>query len=216
MAATNNFVSGQKSIGIKISMLFESKKNEQGGPIKGERTYIKLEYLVKKMRRDNTIDAYLLQETWDEGDWKKIVDGYTVFHHNSMEKKNRTGVGIILSPKFSEAWKRAGGLDPLKTTRGGKFEGRFIGVKLKFPLVSDTGRRVKGKWQNVFMSSVYHPYGNPYSEFNTELDAMLSKVPRDYDAIIGSNIHANIGRGDCEELEDVMGPYGLDGRNKKG
>ena len=198
-----------------IHGLFESKKDEQGKPIKGERTYIKLEYLVNKMRRDN-IDVYLLQETWDEGDWTKIVDGYTIFHHNNMEKKSRTGVAIILSPKFSEAWKRAGGLDPLKNTRGGMFEGRFIGVKLKFPLVSDTGRQVKGKWQNVFVSSVYHPYDDTYSEFNTVLDTMLSKVSRDYDTIIGGDINANIGRGDCEELEDVMGPYGLDGRNEKG
>ena len=67
-----------------------------------------------------------MQETWDENDWiKEREDGYTVLHHNNDNKQSRTGVAIILSPRYSKAWKTAGGLDPIQTPKG-KFEERFI------------------------------------------------------------------------------------------
>ena len=76
--------------------------------------------------REEDIDTYLLQETWDGKYWVKEIHGYTIFHHNNTQKSSRTDITIVLSPCSIEAWKLAGGLDPLKTERGGLFEGRFI------------------------------------------------------------------------------------------
>lgn len=129
-----------------IHGLFESKKDKWFKPIRGERSYVKLEFIIHKMREEN-IDAYLLQETWEEMDWIQEIDGYTIFHHNSNKKHERKGVAIILSPRFSQAWRDAGGLDPITTERGSEFEGRFIAVKIK---VLKSKRKRKKEWQNTF------------------------------------------------------------------
>ena len=89
--------------------------------------------------REDTIDSYLLQETRDEGDWVEVFQGYTTFHHNVKKETSRTGVSIILPPRMTDAWKCAGGLTPIKTERGGNFEGRFIGVTLKFHMYNIGG-----------------------------------------------------------------------------
>ena len=70
------------------------------------RTYWKLEFAICKMEREG-IDIQLFSETWDEGDYVKVIRGYTMFHHNNKEKKRRQGVAIILSPRFTKAWKNA-------------------------------------------------------------------------------------------------------------
>ena len=112
--------------------IYESRKDENNNPIKNERSYVKLEFIVNKMMKDE-IDIYLLQETWDEGDDAKDVgNGYYMFKHNvDVKDSSKTGVAIILSPRIVNAWKDAGGRDPVTTTKGGQFEGRFIGVTLK-------------------------------------------------------------------------------------
>ena len=64
------------------------------------RTYTKLEFLICKMEREQ-IDVYLCSEMWDEGNYMKVIRGYTMFHHNNEEKKRRQGVAIILSPRIT-------------------------------------------------------------------------------------------------------------------
>ncbi len=72
-----------------------------------------------KQDKKDEVDI-LLQETWDESDFVKDVgEGYTLFHHNSKAKKDRTGVALILSPGMTKAWKDAGGIDPIQTKKGG-------------------------------------------------------------------------------------------------
>jgi hypothetical protein len=63
------------------------------------------------------IDIYLFSETWDEGNYVKVIRGYTMFHHNNEEKRRRQGVAIILSPRFTKAWKDAGGHHSLEQIR---------------------------------------------------------------------------------------------------
>ena len=60
-----------------IHGLFESKKDKWFKPIRGERSYVKLEFIIHKMREED-IDIYLLQETWEEMDWIEEIDGYTI------------------------------------------------------------------------------------------------------------------------------------------
>jgi hypothetical protein len=60
-----------------------------------------------------------LQDMWDKKDWvKKHKGGYIIFHKNNDIKQSRTGVAIILSPRYCKAWKTAGGLDPIQTPTG--------------------------------------------------------------------------------------------------
>ena len=151
-----------------------------------------------------------------------------MFNHNTSTKKDRTGVGIIISPRLSKAWKEAGGLDPIHTKTGEKFEGRFIAITLKLPEYDSRCRKIKGKWQNLVIASVYHPYDDTYSAFNSELDNMLSNVPKGLDIIMGGDMNAQIGRSKTAEANaeavgqdedndyDILGPFSLDTRNDKG
>ena len=180
-----------------------------------KRSYAKLEFAVKKMQ-DGRIDVYLMQETWDKNDWiKEREDGYTVFHHNNDSKQSRTGVAIILSPRYSKAWKTAGGLDPIQTPKG-KFEGRFMGLCLQFPVLNAKGFPVKNKNIRVALATVYHPYDDTYSEFNSLLDDLIEKLPPSKGIIMGGDMNATIGIRDCEALNNVLGPYGMPKRNEKG
>ena len=69
---------------------------------KEKRSFRKLKVTVKQMK-DDQIDVYLLQKTWDKKGWmKKRKDGYTIFHHNNDIKQSKTGVAIVLSPRYSK------------------------------------------------------------------------------------------------------------------
>ena len=52
------------------------------------------------------------------------------------------GVAIILSPAAVEAWREAGLKSPITTPRDSPFVGRFIGVKLRFPLLDPYERKL--------------------------------------------------------------------------
>jgi len=173
--------------------------------------------MVHKMR-DEGIDAYLLQETWDKKSWGPIkIDGYTVFHHNNNVKTSRTGVTIILSPRFTKAWKDAGALDPTQTNRDSTFEGRFIGLKLKFPRLNSSGKQdKKAPWKDVLLASMYHPYDVTSVDFNSVLLSIITKHAKNHEIIMGGDMNAQIGRKDCEEFADVLGPFGPRHRNQKG
>eukprot|EP00978_Attheya_sp_CCMP212_P000718 scaffold1423_cov39-Attheya_sp.AAC.5 len=74
------------------------------------------------MKRKN-INVYLIQETWISDDYSHLINEHHIFHHGtpseeSAKTKGRTkgGVAIILSPaRATEAWKRAGQPDPIKS-----------------------------------------------------------------------------------------------------
>ena len=74
------------------------------------------------------------------------------------------------------------------------------------------------KWgQHLFVASVYHPYDETYNDFNTQLDATLSKIESKFDIIMGGDMNAQVGiRQDGDEYNDVLGPFGLSHRNEKG
>jgi hypothetical protein len=59
--------------------------------------------------RQQDVGAWLIQETWEEGDDFNVESGgYHIFHHNANQGANGRhhlfkGVAIILSPLFHEA-----------------------------------------------------------------------------------------------------------------
>ena len=123
---------------------------------------------------------------------------------------------------MTKAWKDVGGLDPIQTKKGGTFEGRFIGIQLKLAEFDDRGKKIKGKCQKMFLASVYHPYDKTHQAFNTELNDILTRVPQDFDIIMGGDMNAQVGRREIgideegAEFNDVLGPFGIETRNKKG
>jgi exonuclease III len=165
------------------------------------------------------IDVYLCSETWDEGNYVKDIRGYTMFHHNNEEKKRRQGAAIILSPRITKAWKDAGGLPPIQGPKEGDLSGRMIAVTLKFPKLNTSRRIIQGEWEQVVVMSVYHPWDEKDGKvdvFNELLDDTLNNLPANHNLIMGGDINAQVGKGDCEEYEDVMGNWGMKERNDKG
>ncbi len=78
----------------------------------------KLEYIIDYMRQQD-VGAWLIQETWEEGDEFNVESGgYHIFRHNTDQRANGCnhlfkGVVIILSPLFHKAWRLAGSPLPI-------------------------------------------------------------------------------------------------------
>jgi len=83
--------------------------------VKGLKDDAKLEGIINSIM-ENNVDAFLLQETWLIGNKTQVIRGYTVFFHGlsvALSRRGERGVAIILSPRFTKFYKRAGGLPPI-------------------------------------------------------------------------------------------------------
>ena len=63
-----------------------------------------------------------------------------MFHQNSKEKKDRTGVAIVIAPNIAKMRRDDGENDAITISQ---FEGRFIGISIKFPEFDTKGRRIR-------------------------------------------------------------------------
>ncbi len=130
--------------------------------------------------RQKDIGAWLIQEKWEEGDEYDVdIGSYRVFHHNSMRGDNGQqhlfkGVTIILSLTFYTAWKAAGSPPPVTTDPKDDFAGCIIRLDVKFDLLDNRGKKIKGKSLPLALISVYFPCNNPrHDHFCSTLDSML-------------------------------------------
>ena len=86
---------------------------------------------------------------------------------------------IILVPDLTQAWTRAGKLDPITSSPTSQFPERMIGVTLSFPNFSNRPRdtyhrRAKGSIK-LFLCSVYHPCdAEEQKDFYNELDNFIA------------------------------------------
>eukprot|EP00978_Attheya_sp_CCMP212_P012157 scaffold30211_cov54-Attheya_sp.AAC.3 len=198
------------------------------------------------MMKEKGIDVYLLQETWlpDEYESFSVINGFYMFHHGTDEASDsneegdeetpllqtrkghtRGGVATILSPKATEARKRAGQHDPIVS---GIVLGcaRFIALSLHF--IDHLGEKVK-----INTCSVYHPTGvsqQKISEFLSSIDTLYDTLDTDDHIIIsGSDINPpSIGNRKLtychqdgtiemhEDNQDNIGPFGIDHVTKPG
>ncbi len=122
----------------------------------------KLEYIIDHVHAHD-IGAWLLQETWEEGDnFDTNIGGDHVFHHNAERgvtgrQHLYRGVAIILSPPFYEAWKLAGSTPPITIDPEEDFAGRLLHLNLKFASFDTMGRKIKGKLLTMTLISSYFP-----------------------------------------------------------
>ena len=113
---------------------------------------------------NHNIDVYCVQETWLEGDWDKIINGYLFIHHGVKKcscKRGNHGVGIFLSPHLQQCYEtvekgfRIQSSNNIDDTVGG----RFLCIKVKlnsvFQLVDGTYRNRR---KNSNMSQHFSKY----------------------------------------------------------
>jgi hypothetical protein len=91
----------------------------------------KLKYIIDYMRQQD-VGAWLIQETWEEGDdFNAESGGYLIFCHNADRGANGChhlykGVAIILSPLFHKAWRLTGSPSPFTMDPKDDFTGWLI------------------------------------------------------------------------------------------
>jgi len=184
---------------------------------------LKLEYIVDFMRQHDVV-AWLLQETWKEGDEFDVnIGGYHIFRHNALHGKNGRqhlfkGVAIIHSPTFYQAWRAAGSLSPITTDPDyEEFFGRIICLNLKFTSFDNRGKCIKGKDISIVLMSVYFPCNDRQHErFCKVFDSVLADINLNTQVIVGSDINACIGTRTSGEHKQVLGPYGIARSNTRG
>jgi hypothetical protein len=172
--------------------------------------------------QNNNVGAWLVQETWEEGDEFDVeVGGYHIFCHISTKGKDGRwhlfkGIGIILSPQFYAAWRAVGSPPPI-TIPNEDFVGQFIQLNVKFDSYNSRGKRIKGKSLTIALISVYFLCdGAKHEQFSASFDSMLNSINSNTMVMIGSDINARIGIRTCEEHASMIGPHGIERSNKRG
>jgi hypothetical protein len=176
------------------------------------------------MHQDD-IGAWLVQETWEEGNHFDVeIGGYHIFWHNCTPGENGRshlfkGVVIIRSPLFYDAWHAAGSPPPKMTATTDKFAGRFISMTVQFNCYDSRGQCIKGKATKFVLTSVYHPCDDEdHARFCDTLDSLLRQIGIDAKThlIMGADVNARLGKRECAEHSKIIGPHGIDRSNEQG
>jgi hypothetical protein len=165
-------------------------------------------------RPEETI-IILTQETWENNDTTTKLNNTLFFSHgDNADNREKGGVGIILSPKAVNAWKRAGQPDPI---RPGKIVGntRIMAMELHF---EDNAKQIC----KIFFITAYLPCSSyldeEYENSLRHLKEVLRRCPRDAIPIIGCDMNASIGVADpTEDLHNSpIGMHGNTHTNNRG
>jgi hypothetical protein len=162
--------------------------------------------------QQHNVGAWLLQETWEEGDEFDVdIGGYHIFRHNALHGEDGRqhlfkGVAIILSPTFYQAWHAAGSLSPITTDLSEEFAGRIIRLKLKFASFDNRGKCIKGKYISIALMSVYFPCNDrQHEQFCSVFDSVLADIDLNTQIIVGSDINACIGTRTSDNIIKSLG-----------
>jgi hypothetical protein len=149
---------------------------------------------------EKDIGVITIQETWQRGEWEKVIRGYLVIHRNyenrpeclKQSRRECRGVAIILSPKFKKAYERDGRHPPIAFPREHeRYSGRFVGITVSFPNTDSYGKRIKGNLR-LFIASIYHPdEAAEYGDFNDELTSLLTSHKGIYRYSRSSNYYSH-------------------------
>jgi hypothetical protein len=173
----------------------------------------KVKYIVDYMCQHN-VGAWLLQETWEEGDDFNIeIGGYHIFWHNA--DRGPTGcqhlfqfIAIILSPLFHDAWRLTGSPPPITIDPDKDFAGQLLCLNLKFNSFDPRGKKIKGKLIALALILAYFPCNDQHHDkFCAVLDSMLNSINLNTQIIIiGGDIDARTGTRTCDKQKQVLGP----------
>ena len=98
-----------------------------------KKQYINIDAIINTLGKHNIL-AYLIQETWLDRDFEKIINGYHLFHHGLKQqicKRGKKWVAIILSSDLAKMYNESGCLAPIIPTNKNNIEfGMLIGIQL--------------------------------------------------------------------------------------
>lgn len=144
-------------------------------------------------------DAHCIQETWKLGDYKKLVKGYTIFHHNVTTRFKRSnrgckvwGVAIIILWRFTWEWDT---WNPSPRTIGEneEFEGWCIRIKSAFRRVNSFRKKIRGLDRIQIVSAYLSYNAKEQHSFMNILMSLLDAGPMKVTKIIGMDANADLG-----------------------
>ena len=159
----------------------------------------KLKY-ISRMMESKLIDAFMIQKTYLEGDFIKILlRGQLFIHHRSNVQPlqgAKGGVAILLSPEMATNWKNGGSV----TRKGGttvEETARLLSIDVQIKTKVNFKTKSKIKHMQISLLSSYHPTSG-YSEadankFNLQVSSMINQIPEKNALIMGSDQNASIG-----------------------
>lgn len=179
----------------------------------------KVEFLVRELRRFKMSIVGISETKWF-GQAVYLVDGYTVVHSGRPVPaagdvaQRGEGVGIVLDPVLSEAWRNGGEVwNPVSS--------RIVTLRL---LLSEN--EVPGLGSRPFYLSLISVYAPTHrscpdvkNEFYNDLQASLDSVPKDDMLILVGDFNARVGSTPREEdsvWHGVRGYHGVGEMNESG
>jgi hypothetical protein len=162
----------------------------------------------KNMMIDRGLYLVGMSEVRRDGSGEEDVgDGFTFVWQGRVEGGSRGGVAFLLSPAASKAWREA------KSRSVSVTSGRILAVTLQL------GGN-EGTWNII---TVYGPTSqssdSEKERFWDELQETYDSYPSDTMTVIIGDFNSRVGSRsaqDCDELREVLGPYGLGPRNANG
>ena len=173
----------------------------------------RIEELLLSFRKRNLLAA-CIQETWRHGT-NTLENEDCLIHLSGLPEdqmrsnRGEEGVGIVLSRKGIEAWKKAG------SVLHNDFGGRIIAVRL---LLQDE----KGGDVGLFLVSAYAPVGKAddlkWEEFFELLSTCVARKTESDILLIGSDVNSSLGtmRRQGQSVMPSVGPFGLRHTNPSG
>ena len=167
--------------------------------VRGLKSDERMEEICSSMNR-RKIFATCMQETWRSGN-EALQHGNCCILATGLKAENNSrrgsqGVGVILSPAATDAWKAAG--SEIHNT----FGGRVMAVRL---LVRDS----QGRDLYLFLVSAYAPVGaadnSIWEEYFENLDQCISCKKTDDILIIGSDTNSSMGSGNAYSSVGLFG-----------
>ena len=180
---------------------------------RGIKTAARITEFLAVLRRRHAFAA-CLQETWREGQEAFEEDGWLYLGIAPPHQQGRgsRGVGMVLSPAATAAWKASGSDVWYDDTRA-----RAMALRM-------TVRDAKRKPLGLLLISGYAPNSAStaaeWDEYYDTLEKLIRHRHKDDMVIFGSDCNASVGRGEADSDAPwrfgALGPHGLEHTNDQG
>ena len=164
-------------------------------------------------QRDPTV--YLTQETWQKDNETIELDNCLFLSNgNPQDTRKNGGVGIVLSPQATKAWKKAGQPEPIRPDPVTSAT-RTMAINLHF---KDARQKTV---KTLFITTYFPTTSYDVIEFEKTLDqlqVLINQCPENAMLIIGGDFNASIGVTPKKEKysTSATGQFGNPHRNQNG